>query len=459
VETTRRNLLHRTHCLGLLALLAVWITGSRAIGQQPAVAAGDFNNVGGISINADGLLDNASLDAQGRLSQLRAAALEKIPADLRGTVALRKLSLRGLEAAISQCAKNGKPLPEQIRFLGGLQGIRYVLVYPERHDIVLVGPGEGWKVDARGNMVGTTTGRPVLLLDDLLVALRTAEQAARGGITCSIDPTAEGLRQLRGYVATLHTIGDPDTTAANIAKTLGPQNITFSGVPVTSHFARVLVAADYRMKRLAMGFEPAPVRGLPSFLAMMKAGGKGMSSMLPRWWLEPKYDALLRDADGLAWELRGSSVKAMTEEDFLKTTGSREHTGKANPVAQRWADNMTAKYDELAVAEPIFGDLRNCMELAIVGAMVVKENLATKAGFSMPVLMDSNLLKPDAYAAPKQVDSKASLLKKGHNWLISASGGVTIQSWMVVDRAEKSDAPAAMRAKLSSGATTAWCWN
>jgi hypothetical protein len=30
---------------------------------------------------------------------------------------------------------------------------------------------------------------------------------------------------------------------------------------------------------------------------------------------------------------------------------------------------------------------------------------------------------------------------------------------MVVDRAEKSDAPAAMRAKLSSGATTAWCWN
>jgi len=442
-----------------MALLTVWATGSRAIAQQPVVAANGFNNVGGISINADGLLDNASLDAQGRLSQLRAAALEKIPADLRGTVALRKLSLRGLEAAISQCAKNGKPLPEQIRFLGGLQGIRYVLVYPERHDIVLVGPGEGWKVDARGNMVGTTTGRPVLLLDDLLVALRTAEQAARGGITCSIDPTAEGLRQLRGYVATLHTIGDPDTTAANIAKTLGPQNITFSGVPVTSHFARVLVAADYRMKRLAMGFEPAPVRGLPSFLAMMKAGGKGMSSMLPRWWLEPKYDALLRDADGLAWELRGSSVKAMTEEDFLKTTGSREHTGKANPVAQRWADNMTAKYDELAVAEPIFGDLRICMELAIVGAMVVKENLATKAGFSMPVLMDSNLLKSDAYAAPKQVDSKASLLKKGHNWLISASGGVTIQSWMVVDRAEKSDAPAAMRAKLSSGATTAWCWN
>ena len=76
-------------------------------------------------------------------------------------------------------------------------------------------------------------------------------------------------------MATLHTIGDPGTTAANIEQTLGPQQITFSGVPATSHFARVLVAADYRMKRLAMGFEPSPVRGLPSFLQMMQPPAAG----------------------------------------------------------------------------------------------------------------------------------------------------------------------------------------
>ncbi len=164
--------------------------------------------------------------------------------------------------------KTGKALPEEIKFLGGLQAIRYVLVYPEQKDIVLVGPGEGWKADSHGNIVGVTTGRPVMLLDDLLVALRTAAEAAEGGITCSIDPTPEGMRQLRAYAATLHTIGNPGTTASNIEQVLGPQQISFSGVPTTSHFARVLVAADYRMKRLAMGFEPAPVRGLPSFLQM-----------------------------------------------------------------------------------------------------------------------------------------------------------------------------------------------
>ena len=90
---------------------------------------------------------------------------------------------------VAECAKNNKPIPDAVKYLAGLQRIRYVFVYPEQKDIVLVGPGEGWKVDAKGNVVGVTTGRPVMLLDDLLVALRTAQAAAQGGITCSIDPT------------------------------------------------------------------------------------------------------------------------------------------------------------------------------------------------------------------------------------------------------------------------------
>ena len=147
------------------------------------------------------------------------------------------------------------------------------------------------------------------------------------------------------------------------------QQISLHGVPETSHFARVLVAADYRMKRIAMALDPSPVRGLPSYLQMAKPA-KTMIS--PRFWLEPKFDALLCDADGLAFELCGSSVKAMTEEDFITASGSIQHSGKASPAAQKWADIMTEKYPELAVADPIFGQLQNCMELAVVGALIVK---------------------------------------------------------------------------------------
>jgi hypothetical protein len=439
--------------------------------QQPAVTTNGITNtgygygyypqppVGGIAVDADGVLSKATVDAEGKAAQARAEGFAKVPAELNQAAGLRKVSLRRVEAVAEGCIKDGKPLPDEIKLLGGLQRIEYVLVYPEQRDIVLAGPGEGWKLDKRGNVVGVTTGRPVMLLDDLVVALRTARQAAQGGITCSIDPTAEGRARLQAYVSTLRTMGDLQTIKANIEQSLGPERITFTNVPTTSHFARVLLAADYQMKRLAMEFEPAPIRGLPGYLHMIPAGSKGMSNLMQRWWLEPQYEGVFRDARGLAWELRGGSVKCMTEEDFLTSANVREHTGKASAMAQKWANNMTAKYDELAVAEPIFGDLRNCMELAVVGALLVKENLPGKAGYSMPLLMSSSALATGEYPAPKQVDSKASFIRKGGNWVFSVSGGVAIQSWAIAAGSQESDAPAAVRSKAVPAADGNWCSN
>jgi hypothetical protein len=184
-----------------------------------------------------------------------------------------------------------------------------------------------------------------------------------------------------------------------------------------------------------------------------------MSNLMPRWWLEPNYEPLLRDEAGLAWELRGASVKAMTEEDFVNAAGNRQHTGKANPIAQRWADLMTQKYPELAVAEPVFGELQNCMDLAIVAAIITKERLLERAGLSLPLLLESPEVRPVELPAPKTVASKASLLKKGNNWVISASGGIAINSWGIASRSQRSDAPAAARAKTAPEGKMTWWWD
>ncbi|MGD0900823.1 MAG: hypothetical protein ABR915_23575, partial [Thermoguttaceae bacterium] len=58
-----------------------------------------------------------------------------------------------------------------------------------------------------------------------------------------------------------------------------------------------------------------------------------------------------------------------------------------------------------------------------------------------------------------QVDSKTSMLKKGHNWILSASGGVAIQSWGLVEKARTADAPATARAKSVPGPGAKWSWN
>jgi hypothetical protein len=459
-------------------LVAVALPAARCFGQNnnnnnnnnnngggattPTIGTGFiFSNraVGGVAIDARGVIQNVAVETNGRLGGKRAEALAEIPGELNQPGKLRKVSLRRLEDAIEKHLLDRAPLNEEIVCLAGLQEIRYVFLYPEQNDIVLAGFGEGWQTDAAGNVVGVTTGRPVLMLDDLLVALRGAEAAARTGISCSIDPTQEGLDRLQQFLnAQGNTIGaNPDATISGIEESLGPQVVSITGVPATTHFAQVMVAADYRMKRLAMNLDASPVRGLTSYLKM----SNGHGSMMPRWWLEPDFDPLVRDADGLAWEIGVPRVKAVTEDDYLAANGQRQHSGKASPMAQRWADTMTKHYDELSLRMPIFADLRNVMSLAVVAALVVKENLADKAGCPLPVLLDSSAVQVAQLAAPREVPTQASFMKKGDNWIISASGGVLINSWAIAQRTaidqKKQLAPLRSRAAAKAGGS--WWWN
>jgi len=416
--------------------------------------------VGGVAVNAEGVLSNATVDNTNRLLRLMQESLQPAPPELAQAADTRKISLRRLEEAVAAAIHQGKPLSDEMRYLAGLQEIQYVFVDPEHKDIILAGPGEGWKVDKKGAVVGLTTGRPVMLLDDLLVALRTARTAMQEVITCSIDPQPEGIVRLREYFSTHRTIGNPLQTQANIEKALGPQKITVTVVPATSHFARVMVAADYRMKRLGMHLDRSPVAGLPSFLQMVKLSGGRLGNMLPRWWLEPRYESVTRSPDSLAWELQGASVKAMSEADYVGAAGNREQTVKADPLAQRWADLFTKKYDELAVADPVFGQLRNCMQMAIVSALIVREDLTTKAGYSLPTLLDPTEVEIEKMPAPTQVDSIASALKvRRGQWVVSASGGVAIDSYAAIKNVKENSSLATVRTKATGNEPANWWWN
>ena len=277
--------------------------------------------------------------------------------------------------------------------------------------------------------MGKTTGRPVVLLEDLMLALRHRDQ---GGMSCSIDPTTEGLARLSALAKQLNTIGNPQQTVARIEQALGDQIITFQGLPATTHFARAMIAADFRMKRLAMDLEPSPVPGMPSFLALLPPRGRGMKSSMPRWWLAPNYEPLHRDAEGVVWELRGQGVRCLTETDFLAESGERGRTGPPSAAAQKWADTMTEKFPELADNDSVFGHLRNIMDLAVVASLVAKHDMLSGVGLEMPRILAEEVL--EQFHAPRRVASKASFVKKGRNWIISASGGVQINPWDVANR-------------------------
>jgi hypothetical protein len=428
-----------------------------AAGAAEAQFGGGFGNrVGGVSIDAAGVVDSpekaARIPMRDALRKLHAAAA---PPALHQPAELRMISLRRLEEAVKSAprTKDGL-LPDELLFLAGIQRLQYVFVYPEEHDIVLAGPGEGWKVDEEGNVVGVTSGRPVLRLEDLIVAFRTVENAARGGISCSIDPTPAGRQRLDALLSR----GGKAPPLGMMKRALGPQQITVTGVPADSRFARILVSSDFHMKRLGMNAEPSRVKGMPSYLEMLRQDSAEVPT--PRWWLECSYEPIGRSDDGLAFELRGKGVRCKAEDDVVDAEGRVAGAGTVSPLAQKWADLMTEHYEELALKEASYGELRNMMDMCVVAALIAKNQLLQKAGCQLPTLFSpANELAAPSYPAPKTVDSICTAVK-GDGVLTVATGGVLINSWQIADRTEVRESVQSMqaKAKVAADVTTMW-WN
>lgn len=416
--------------------------------------------IGGVRVDAEGVLHQLTPQEAGELALLRKQVLAgQQTADK--AVALRKVSLRKLLETLEKTQPaSADDVSPQILYLGGLTRIRYLFVDAEHQDIILAGPAEPIQITELGEVVGAVTGSPFVRLEDLVTALQTTEQAQKTGVTCSIEPTAEGLQRLEA-LGQPSARQNPELTAEQMKEAIGAQTIKLGGCDLTSHFAQVLAAADYRMKRLAMNLDHPAIRELPSFMQMAARGR--LKHMMPRWWMADNYDALLRDPDGLAWELRGQGVKTLAEEDLF-ANGQRQGVQAAHPLAKKWADLMTQHFDKLATQEPIFGDLRNCMDLSVMAALIRRESLDKKASFDVQQFVAVAKVACRTYAVPQQVASEASLVEQARGgWLVSVSGGVDIDPYRVAGTQVESGELAALRTQQATpGAeadSTAWFWN
>ncbi len=179
----------------------------------------------------------------------------------------------------------------------------------------------------------------------------------------------------------------------------------------------------------------------------------------PRWWLTVDYEPLLRSENGLAWRLRGQGVQALTEDGYLGAAGQIVKTGRTSPLARQWADAMTAKYAELSTVIPAFGKLRNCMDLAVVAALITREQLFHQAGCQLPLLLDPTRTSGPTYHVPKTVASQASLVTVGRQRVVTVSGGVLVDSWSVLTRVEQDVSLATISIPLPDVNTGTWWWD
>lgn len=429
---------------GLMLALFAAITacasrGEAQLGGGGGIGTGGnnfFGVIGGIVIDAEGAVTGNF----GRLSEKDRQALMEV---VRGSKELtsaptgvRAISLRQLEIALRDSLANRKPVDLDAACLGGLQKIENLVLLPESGDILIVGQGDAWTVNEAGAIVGANNGQPMIHLQDLVVALRAVDAANDGpGVSVSIDPTEAGVRNYQEKVQQISAF-DPSFAPA-LEAAMGQQNITLTGVPATSRFAQVMVNADYRMKRLSMGFEKAPIDNFPSLLEMLQKKNGTFGQMSPRFWMECNYEPVARSEDGLIWKLRGQGVKTLTQEHFFDKDGKRQADGRGNGLAEKWATNMTERFQELAAADPVFAELRNIMDLSVIAAIIRKHDLLTVANADLPNLFGTvtSVSLPE-FHAPRTIPTQCSFVRTDRGWTVTASGGLLIDSWSIASNVE-----------------------
>ncbi|MCE5266996.1 MAG: DUF1598 domain-containing protein [Planctomycetaceae bacterium] len=421
----------------LLLAAAIVATMSATVRAQSSSSASN-TGVAGVAIDAEGVLRTRFYEDFGKEIKKERIAAAKSALDPKVTVPskLRKVSLNRLEQVILD---HQGTLTDEMRHLAGLLRVRYVFYYPESKDIVLAGPAEGWVADVSGRLVGMTSGRPVLQLQDLAVALRAFPPSGKSTsmIGCSIDPTPEGLAAMKQFVSGVRLGGAPSeeqvqAIAEGVRTSLGLQTISIHGVSARTHFAQVLVEADYRMKLIGIGLERPPVK-LVSYVDRAKLTDIARNA-LQRWYFLPDYKCVRQSDDRLAMELVGDGVKLIGEDEMVTEGGERKvAAGKGNKASHAFVANFTAKYAELADRSPVYAELRNLIDLAVVSAYIQAEGYYDKAGWKMEFLGSESLFPVETYDVPKTVESAVRAVWKGNVIGTPVGGGVKIEATEAIE--------------------------
>ena len=364
-------------------------------------------------------------------------ALDDIDVASRG---LRKISLRRLEKQLQRLAALGRTADEAMRNLAGLYRVKYVTVTDAgtpTADIILAGFGGEWTIDDEQRTVNVQTGRPIIQLDDLVVMLRNTF-AGEGVFGCSITPRQASLASAQKYLDVTSDKplepGQREAWLDGLRDQLGEQDITVHGVEPGSRVARVIVEADYRMKLVGMGLEPG-VPGVDSYLDRVTVGRESPIQPMSvlRWWFALSKETIDTNTRRDVFALPKQSVCVLSENELLTETGQRVHTGKSDEFNAAFARDFTAHFDKLADKYPIYAELQNVFDLALVAAVLKAEELPAQAGWQMTFFnpQGANWLsyRPAVGETPRTVQTVLSHRILGKKHIVAGvSGGVHFQT-------------------------------
>jgi hypothetical protein len=246
--------------------------------------------------------------------------------------------------------------------LGGLQRIDYLLVYPDQNDIVLCGRGDE-VVYEHEQPVGRTNGLPCLTVEDLRSCWVIVAKNRAKPFGCSIGPTAAGLQNLRQRLSS-----EPPPSTGDLALALGRQRIDLIRLPGKYSTGHSIVAADVRLKRLALGIDATGRFKLPRVQDL----GEVMEGVIPRVWIGTNFSPILRSPDRRVWGLEGSFQVHLDFPNDLEPSSTERRRIDA------WCEQWTAAVNDPQFTAPSIQHVRGISDLAVALALIQRYQLLPK---------------------------------------------------------------------------------
>ncbi len=409
--------------------------------------------------------------SSGALAMMRGTAplTALAPGDPRRASKLRYISLPRLEREVSRRQAAHEKLDVAMLALAGLQRVEYLFVYPESGDLVLAGPAGDWRIDADGRVLSAANGQPVVRFDDFLVLLRRSLSSRDSSFGCSINPRQEALAKTQAYLDQTSKQplepGQRQSWLAALRDSMGKQDIEIFGVDPKSRLASVLVEADYHMKLIGMGLAPG-VPGVTSYLnsIVLKNGQAPPAMSVLRWWFTLNYDSIRTSPAADAYELVGQGVKVLSENEMLAAQGQRVHTGQSDPLNKLFADRFTAHFAELADKYPIYADLRNVFDLAMVVALIENDGLAKRVHWQPSIFTSADKLRLPNHEVPREVETVINhRVVNARTVLAGVSGGVMVSASETLKSGRRPDVAGKLEQTRNAMAATeqagAWWWD
>jgi len=231
---------------------------------------------------------------------------------------------------------------------------------------------------------------PPLYTEDFAIALRSAwlKYAQVQGRTryysnpgCSIDPDPAVVRRLSEIGAQIGATQSSKEIEGLLKQwckvSKQPQAVRVKGVPRDSHFAAVMVQADYELKRLVDGSVTLETPGVTSLVDRMMAAAKedlargrglrGPADSMSRFWFFPGQGRYGLDGDTVA--LLQCPVTLLTEEEYLSGSGVAGK-GRPEPTARRFAESFGAHYAAIAREKTIYQELEGLFRFVTMAKLM-----------------------------------------------------------------------------------------